>query len=477
MKIIAYAALFVLSTVHGTSVAQGVLFSDGFGEAIIEPLFSVSGGAYIIAGDDPAPDALRWFLDELQSGESTTEAEVTARFDASWFSGLTAQQTADFVNAVRADYPDALITDLVSLTPMGFTGIIAGSSGNEAFVTLQTRFVGGGINQLGVQFFGTGGGSVIYAADQNLTFAEAADKFATLASSPALFVGRISENGECVSVEERNSASLAATASVFKIWVLGGVADAIALGDVEISQDIPRIDAKRAPGGPLISEPDGTLLTVDQLARLMMGNSDNTATDLLHDLVGRDRINSIVSRFGHANPAILTPLLNISEQFHLFFSFSFTDANNYATGSESFQNMFLANQIEPLGSFADTGGGFSNESLFVDGSWRATPIDVCRALAAQRRWPAGSDAMRQVDRALGAQVAQPRVRPRWDRVWYKGGSLESGVNGLLVLTHAWLLENAGDDPYVVVAMLNNGAGGIDTLNTQSILGRILELLP
>ena len=139
--------------------------------------------------------------------------------------------------------------------------------------------------------------------------------------------------------------------------------------------------------------------------------------------------------------------------------------------------MFLQNQIEPLGSFADTGGGFNNETLFVTGSWRASPADVCRAFASHRQWAAGSDALQLADRALGAQAAQPRVRPRWDRVWYKGGNLVSGANGQLVLTHAWMLENAGEDPYVVVAMLNDVNGGIDVFDTQSVLGRILQLLP
>ena len=82
-----------------------------------------------------------------------------------------------------------------------------------------------------------------------------------------------------------------------------------------------------------------------------------------------------------------------------------------------------------------------------------------------------------VERALQAQAAQPNLRERWDRVWYKGGSLDSGINGRLVLTHAFMFEREGEDPYVLVGLSNNPAGGLDdqVFNIQSILGRLAEL--
>ena len=98
------------------------------------------------------------------------------------------------------------------------------------------------------------------------------------------------------------------------------------------------------------------------------------------------------------------------------------------------------------------------------------------ALSALRRQPGGSEAFKLVDAAMSASVAQPNVRAAWDRAWYKGGSLASGGNGLHVLVHAWLLEDAGRDPYVVVAMANTSTGGIDQFNVQSVLGRILQRL-
>jgi hypothetical protein len=39
-----------------------------------------------------------------------------------------------------------------------------------------------------------------------------------------------------------------------------------------------------------------------------------------------------------------------------------------------------------------------------------------------------------------------------------------------------MLENAGEDPYVVVALSNDPSGGIDQFAVQSVTGRILELV-
>ena len=106
-------------------------------------------------------------------------------------------------------------------------------------------------------------------------------------------------------------------------------------------------------------------------------------------------------------------------------------------------------------------------------------MDVCQNFAHLRTYPQGSDALALIERAMGAQTAQPEIRNNWDRSWYKGGSLVSGVNGYHVLTHAWLLEDNGHAPYVVVAMANDDNGGIDNNNgiykIQSVLARILEL--
>jgi len=287
-------------------------------------------------------------------------------------------------------------------------------------------------------------------------------------------VAQIDDNGICQPIAERSSSQLRATASIFKIWVLAAAAEAWRLGDIELDQLITLVSSELALGGSINSEPLGTQFTLLEIATLMLGISDNTATDLLHETVGRDLINQVIHGLNLINPEALTPLLSINEQFHLFFSFNLTEALSYVNGTEAFQENFLTTEIEPLGPV--TSYPFNNDSILVSGSWQASPLDVCQTYAHLVDLPEGSDQLHLADDALGAGVALPNVRNAWDRTWYKGGSLVSGVTGYNVLTHAWLLQNQGENPYVVVVMTNDSSGGIDIFRVQSIAGRILELV-
>ncbi len=451
--------------------AHAQTFADDF-ESTIAAQFPLVNGAFQLP---PAPVSTRlaWLLGELQVGAVTTVDEVNANFDPSWLATNNATQTIAFIESVRNSYPNARITDLIAHTPTRMTALIdsPGSPPPSGFFQFGTRYAGAGlIVQFGVSSFG---GSVLFPVDTALSMAEAATKFTTLSTAPALLVGRIGANGACSSIESRNPATPRATASVFKLWVLGGTARAIVEGNLAAADSVPLVASEFAPGGTLNVEPLNTPFPVRDLATLMMGISDNTATDLLHERVGRPRIDQVIGDFGVAQPDILRPLLGISEQFHVFRSFDLATANSYVNGSEAFQQQFLVNQIVPLGP--NNGGAFFHTDLLTEGTWRASPFDVCAAFSALRRLPAGSEAFKLVDRALGAQAAQPNVRAAWDRVWYKGGSLASGA-GLHVLVHAWMLEDTGRDPFVVVVMSNSIGGGIDQFNVQSVAGRILQLV-
>ncbi len=451
--------------------AQGRLYSDGFETPIVRPQFPLVGGTFQLPSG-PATDQLAWLLSELATGQNTTPAEVTQHFEP----GFDANQIAGFINSLRTSYPDAKVTDAIGITPVSLVVLIDAPTAPGApsgFLRLEARYTGAmRINFLFVSNFNN---TVQFPADQNLTLTQAADKFITLSAAPGLFVGRIRPGGTCESIIERSPDTLRATASIFKTWVLGGVARAVASNNLSATTSIPMVASELAPGGVINIEPINTPFPAGDLATLMMGISDNTATDLLHQQVGRPVINQIVSDFGVAQPTVLTPLLGISEQFHVFRSFDLSTAQSYVNGTEAFQQNFLDTQIVPLGPCCD-GSAFFHIPLLTSGTWRATAKDVCRAFAGLRRVAQGSDAFDLVDRAMGAQAAQPNVRGRWDRVWYKGGSLAASTDNFHVLTHAWLLEDTGRDPFVVVAMSNDPNGGIDQFNVQSITGRILELV-
>ena len=456
--------LVCMSTAHADR-----LYSDGFDPPSLPPLFPPIGQTHQLPAG-ATTDQLTWLLGELSSGESTSTSEVSAHFVA----GFDPATMANFINnTLRPQFTNAIIRDVVTVTPVRTTVVISspGASTPYGYVNIGAGYTG--TRKIVLLSVSNYNGTVQYPADQTLTLSQAADKFMTLSDTPALLIGRIDNSNACTATIGRNADQLRATGSIFKTWILGAIGRAVADGSLDPETTIPLSASKLALAGTINSEPLGTPFPLLDMAELMMGISDNTATDHLHALVGRDRIEQTVDAFNFSAPDVLKPFLNISEQFSLYFSFPLATALDYVNGTESYQRQFLQDQIEPITPVM--GGPFANTQIFLTGTWRATPTDICRAFAQLRRLPQGSDAIDLVDHALGASAAQPEVRGNWDRVWYKGGSLD-GSAGHYVLTHAWMLENAGQDPWVVIAMSNNSTGGIDEFAVQSVTGRMLELV-
>lgn len=455
-------------------VARAQTYADGF-ETTIPPQFPVTNGVVQLPPGVLNP-RLAWFLGELAAGETTTEAEVLEHFDPAWLAVLDVPATITFVNAVRNAYPNARITDPISHTPIRLTALIdtPGTGFPAGFLQFGTRWSAPAkIDQLSVSNFN---GTVILPADQTLTMDQAADKVLTLSTDGAMVVARAHPAGTCTTLTGRNQTTPRATGSVFKNWVVGGVAQGIMAGTLSPAENLTMTSGLLAPGGVINAEPVNTVFPVTELTTLMQGISDNTATDLLLNRIGRAPVEALVLDWGMPAPPAsnaLLPFMGVSQNFHLFRSFPLATAQNWLTLTEAQQETFFANSILPLGN---TFGTFFHADLLTQVTWRASPIDICRAYAGLRfRTYAGSDAFRVVDRAMSAQAAQPNVRAEWDRVWYKGGSLASTALGTHVLVHTWLLEDAARDPYVVVLMANSNGGGINAQNVQSVAGRILQL--
>lgn len=471
LLVVGLAVITALAHARPLADLEDDIFEDRFAEAI-EPLIPVVDGDYQLPGF-ALSDQLRWIISELDATEDTTTAEVQARF-VSAYDPVTMR---DFINSLRVTQPNARVTDLIGISPVRATFVIEGENPESSlgFVQIGVQYAGQQrINLFGVQPFG---GSVQFPDDRTRTLSEAADHFQTLASSNSLFLGRIDSNGQCNAVIEREPDTPRALGSIFKMWVLGALGERLDLGQIQPEDTIPLVAAERASGGIINNEPLGTEFTVRDMAIMMMANSDNTSTDHLHELVGRDVIEGVISDYDIVETGQLLPFLNISEQFHVFRSFDLPTALTYVNGDLAFREQFLADQIEPLGPSFGASFPFFHEVLLSTGTWSASARDICRTLAGMHALPRASIGFEVVDQALGFQAAQPGVRSEWTRVWYKGGGLSSGASGQHVLTNAWLLQKDGESqPWVLVALTNDSAGGIDIFQVNSVLSRILELI-
>ena len=89
------------------------------------------------------------------------------------------------------------------------------------------------------------------------------------------------------------------TASTFKVPILVELYRQVDQGNVDPAARLELTDEVRSPGGGTLKELDsGLRLTIHDLAMLMIIVSDNTATDMLYNLVGRDNLNDTMRKLG-----------------------------------------------------------------------------------------------------------------------------------------------------------------------------------
>lgn len=467
----AIPALMLMSAAWAGSDNDQIL-QTRFAERI-EPLFPLVDGRFELPGF-PVTRQLQWVIDELAADESTTLAEIQARFSTAFDQpGLV----NFFNNVLRADYPNARIVDVVGISPTRATVVIEGDNPDFdfGFLNIWALYTG---SELVTYIFVSGfGGTVQFPADQNLSLEAAADQFVGLNASNSLLVARVSSSGQCQPVISRSADTPRGLGSIFKMWVLAALAGRLDAGLSDPDDMITLVAGERAAGGIINNEPLGTQFSVRDLAILMLAYSDNTSTDLLHELAGRSAIADQLIEFGLSDPDLLLPFLNISEQFHVFTRFDLTTAQSYVNGDLAFREQFLLNEIIPEGPSHPINFPFFHESLLSTGTWRASALDICRTLAGLDALPRNGDGFDVVNQAMGYQSAQPGIRNEWQRVWYKGGSLTSGATGNHVATHAWLLQKDGESrPWVVVALANDSSGGIEFSPIQSVTSRIIELI-
>ena len=81
--------------------------------------------------------------------------------------------------------------------------------------------------------------------------------------------------------------------------------------------DVVPLGARSFPGGTMQDWPQRAPVTLQTLATMMISISDNTATDTLMRLLGREAIAAEVVASGHSAPSRMLPMLTTIEAFAL----------------------------------------------------------------------------------------------------------------------------------------------------------------
>jgi beta-lactamase class A len=152
------------------------------------------------------------------------------------------------------------------------------------------------------------------------------------------------------------------TASVVKLPLLVTLYEDAIAGRIDLSERVTyRDETKVAGSGVLQYLDEGLKPTLRDLAVLMMSVSDNTATDLLFDRVGKTRIEAVMDRLGF--PSIRVPF-DIREMLMELVDMDHSQPGGY----------------EELRRLLRISAGSGGKSMIPSEADRTSPADMCRLL-------------------------------------------------------------------------------------------------
>lgn len=277
--------------------------------------------------------------------------------------------------------------------------------------------------------------------------------------------------GRCQTIHERDADQRLAIASTFKLYVLGEVGRQVQAGTLRWDDRVALTDRLRSmPSGDFAFVAVGTEVTVRELAEAMIWRSDNTATDHLIDMLGRENVEAAFGAFGHGDPALNTPLLLTRELFAIKMLQSSVWMSEYVRADDAEQLQLLETEIDPVR--LDPAGGWRNWNgpTAIDGiEWFASANELCQAMSGL--WSLGAQPglapMRDI---LTGNRGGITDRDAWPRAGYKGG-YEAGV-----VNQTFVLERADGRIFFVSAGYNHPERGLDMGGLRGTLDPVFACL-
>ena len=186
--------------------------------------------------------------------------------------------------------------------------------------------------------------------------------------------------------------------SSFKLWVLAEAARQVAAGQRRWSDVIP-LGAPSLPSGILQHWPEGTPMTLQGLATLMISISDNTAADTLITALGRRQVDAMAAAHGGSSPVPTT-----RELFALKADPVLTEA--WTRADPAGRRALLTADADRFATARLNPAVFANGPVAIDRlEWFASPLAMAGLLDTLRRDPVAA-----LDHG-----SQSRCRPRHRR--------------------------------------------------------------
>jgi beta-lactamase class A len=270
------------------------------------------------------------------------------------------------------------------------------------------------------------------------------DVDATLGKTDARYSWRVAKvnDGQCDQVAGTNTAQSLPLASIFKLYVLYAVADAVKAGTVSWDDQLTVTDKGKAVGSAM-ELPVGAHISVRTAAEKMIATSDNMATDMLIAKVGTRAVENALADAGHHDPAAMTPFPTMYELFSVAWGQpDLREQWKRATPQARAQLLKQANsrtyQPDPMRAHVPASG--------YGAEWYGSAEDICRVHAALQTGAVGKAA--PVKQILAAAPGVDLDRREWPYIGAKAGGLPGD------LTFSWYAIDRTGQPWVVSFQLN-----------------------
>jgi beta-lactamase class A len=249
-------------------------------------------------------------------------------------------------------------------------------------------------------------------------------------------------DGQCDRVAGTNTAQSLPLASIFKLYVLYAVADAVNAGTVSWGDQLTVTDKGKAVGSGM-DLPVGAHISVRTAAEKMIATSDNMATDMLIGKVGTQAVEAALAETGHHDPAAMTPFPTMYELFSVAWGQpDLRQQWKQATPQAREQLLQQANshvyQPDPLRAHLPASG--------YGAEWYGSAEDICRVHVALQASAVGKAA--PVKQILAAAPGIKLDSQEWPYVGAKAGGLPGD------LTFSWYAVDRTGQPWVVSFQLN-----------------------
>lgn len=273
-----------------------------------------------------------------------------------------------------------------------------------------------------------------------------ADVDAALANSGGRYSYRVARvvDGRCEQLAGSNTTESLPLASIFKLYVLYAVAQAVKSGAVSWDDQLTITDEGKTVGSSAFDKmPAGSRVSVRTAAAKMIGNSDNMATDLLINRVGTRAVERALADAGHHDPASMTPFPTM----HALFQIGWGEPDlreQWKTADQRGRAKLLADvsarhyEPDPLRTHSPASA--------YGAEWYGNAEDICRVHAALQAIATGPAA--PVKEIMSNIPGIDLDRTQWPYIGAKAGNLPGE------LTFSWYAVDRTGQPWVVSLQTN-----------------------